>query len=108
MECPPCLTRTGTRGDRWRYGNRSNSPWGVVHKPTMVRPMEEGPPYPAKICSLNHVNITSVASELCWSPLNSETVIVRSQASYRASILSKVILFVVKTCCQSDQDENVD
>ena len=34
-----------------------------------------GPPYPAKICNLNHVNITSVAwTELCWSPLNSETV----------------------------------
>ena len=42
MECPPCLTRTGTRGDGRRHGNQPISPWGVVQEPTMVRPMEVG------------------------------------------------------------------
>ena len=44
-----------------------------------------GPPYPAKICNLNHENITSVASELCWPPLNSETV---------NSLLFKIIVYL--------------
>ena len=72
MECPPCLTRMGTRGDEWRHGEQPDSPWGWSHTNNGAANGGGGHLILLKFVIPNHENITSVTSELCWSPLNSE------------------------------------
>ena len=54
---------------------QQTSPWGVEHNSANGWAKGVGGhSFPARNFCQNHENITSVVSELCWPPLNSETV----------------------------------